>query len=73
MAPIEDPPAPEPFFIRHRTGQRMLAVRDSKYWALVRAGKITVVGKGRTSRATWASIKAYAAEVLAEAQAGKAA
>ena len=30
MAPIEDPPAPEPFFIRHRTGQRMLAVRDLK-------------------------------------------
>ena len=49
----------------------MLAIRQAKYWALVRAGKIRTVGKGRSSRATWSSIKALAAEILAEAQADK--
>jgi hypothetical protein len=66
---IEDPP--EPFFVRHKIGQQALGVRESYYWQLVRAGKITVVGRGKTSRASWQSIKNYAAELLAEAQADK--
>jgi hypothetical protein len=65
MAQVED--TPEPFFVTHTTGKRVLAIRDAKYWALVRSGKITAVGRKRGSRAVWASIKAYAAEVLAEA------
>jgi hypothetical protein len=69
MAPVED--EIEPIFIRHKTAQRMLAIRQSKYWKVVRSGKITTVGRSRTSRAHLPSIKAYAAELLAEAQADK--
>lgn len=63
--------APEPFFVPHKVGRRVLGIQGSKYWSLVKSGRITAVGRGRTSRAYWPSIKQYAAEVLAEAQADK--
>jgi hypothetical protein len=69
MISIEDPP--EPLFVRHKIGQRALAIGESFYWSLVRDGKITVVGRGKTSRASWQSIKDYAAKLLAEAEAQK--
>jgi hypothetical protein len=68
---VEDPL--EPLFVVHKIGMRALAVTSSTYWKLVRLGKIQVVGRKRGSRASWASIKAYAAERLAAAQAEKAA
>ena len=37
MAEIED--APEPFYVTHKTGKRVLGIRDLKYWALVRAAE----------------------------------
>jgi hypothetical protein len=64
---------PEPIFVPHRVGQQALACSSSKYWGLVRSGKITVVGRRKGSRASWESIKRYAAELIAEAQSGKAA
>jgi hypothetical protein len=65
----------KPIFVRHKTAQRMLAIRQSKYWKVVKAGKIITVGQARTSRAYLPSVLAYANELLAEAQsaAGKAA
>jgi hypothetical protein len=50
----------------------MLACGNSKYWELVKAGEIEVVGKGGMSRATYASIKRYVAKLIDEAR-GKAA
>jgi hypothetical protein len=59
---------PEPFFIPHKIGQRLLGVRSSYYWGLVRKKKIVSVRKGKASRASFPSIKAYAEELLAEAE-----
>jgi hypothetical protein len=58
----------EPIFIRHKTAMRLLAIRDAKYWQVVKAGKITTVGQVRSSRAYLPSVLAYAAEILAEAR-----
>jgi hypothetical protein len=58
--------------LRHTAAKQMLACGNSKYWELVKAGEIEVVGKGGMSRATYASIKRYVAKLIDEAR-GKAA
>jgi hypothetical protein len=58
----------EPFLLRHSDARRMLGYGNSKYWELVKAGEIEVVGKGAMSRATYASIKAFVEKLLAEAR-----
>jgi hypothetical protein len=63
----------EPWFVKNDHAMKLLAVRPSYYWGLVRQRKIIVVGKGRGSRASLSSLRAYAAELLAEATSGKAA
>jgi hypothetical protein len=62
----------EPLLVRHKDAQRALGCGNSKYWELVKAGEIEVVGNGAMSRATYASVKAYVARLLLEAR-GKAA
>ena len=59
----------EPLFIKNAQGMKLLGYRNSKYRALARAGKIIIVGEGRASRTYYPSIRAYAAELLAEAAA----
>jgi hypothetical protein len=61
----------EPLFITNALAMRLLGRRTSSYWGLVRKGKILVVGKGRASRASFASVKKYAEKLLAEAGAGE--
>jgi hypothetical protein len=61
----------EPLFITNTLAMRLLAIRVSTYWRLVREKRIVTVGKGRASRASFASIKAYAERRLAEAGAGE--
>jgi hypothetical protein len=60
----------EPLLIKHAKGQQLLSCSASHYWALVRAGKITVVGQGKASRGYLPSIRAYVKELVAEAHAG---
>ena len=62
-----------PWFISNGAAMRLLGVRTSTYWRLVREKRIIVIGKSRASKAYFPSIKAYASELLAEAQAEKAA
>jgi|HubBroStandDraft_6_1064221.scaffolds.fasta_scaffold1514855_1 hypothetical protein len=71
MTMVED--GPEPLLVKHARGQQILDCSPSFYWALVRAGKITVVGRGKASRGYLPSIRDYVKGLLAEAQAGKAA
>jgi hypothetical protein len=52
--------------VTHRRAQRLLDCGSSFYWGLVKKGRITVVGRGRASRADFRSLRAY---VAAEAQA----
>jgi hypothetical protein len=59
----------EPIFIKNALGKKLLGCGDSYYRALARKKKIIIVGKGRGSRTYLPSIKAYAAELLAEAAA----
>jgi hypothetical protein len=59
----------DPFSVPHKEGQRLIGCGHSTYWLLVRAGEIEVVGKGRISRAVFASIKRYSEKLLAEARA----
>jgi len=59
---------PEPWFIANGAAMRLLGVRTSSYWRLVREKRIIVVGKGRASRASFDSIKRYANELLAQAE-----
>jgi hypothetical protein len=59
----------EPIFIKNALGKKLLGCGDSYYWGLARKKKIIIVGKGRGSRTYYPSIKAYAAELLAEAAA----
>jgi hypothetical protein len=54
-------------FVPNRVGRRMLGVGRDKYRALARAGKITVVGRNKGSRSYLPSVRAYLAELLAEA------
>jgi len=60
----------EPLLVRHRWAQDMLGLGATKYWQLVKSGKIEVVGTGSMSRADYASIKRYVQKLLAEAQKG---
>jgi hypothetical protein len=59
----------EPWFITNNQAMRLLGIRVSTYWRLVRERRIITVGKGRASRASFKSIKAYAERRLAEAEA----
>ncbi len=63
----------EPFLLRHSDARRMLGYGNSKYWELVKAGEIEVVGKGAMSRAIYDSIKRYVAKLIEEARREKAA
>jgi hypothetical protein len=57
----------EPLLVRHKDAQRALGCGNSKYWELVKAGEIEVVGKGAISRADYASIKRYVGRLRGEA------
>ena len=57
-----------PWFISNGAAMRLLGVRTSTYWRIAREKKIIVIGKGRASKAYFPSIKAYASELLAEAE-----
>ena len=59
----------EPLLIRNPDAQKLLAVGPSKYWQMVKAGRIEVVGSGAMSRATFASVKKEVERQRAEAQA----
>lgn len=69
----------ERLLVTHRHARQAIDASTSHYWALVRAGKIEVAGKGKAGRAIWASVRRYVDELVAgkakeaEAQAGKAA
>jgi hypothetical protein len=63
---------PPPLLIKHRRAQQILDCGPSFYWGLVRAGQITVVGRGKAGRADYASIRSYVRSLLAEARAEKA-
>lgn len=56
----------ERLLVTHRRAQRLLDCGSSFYWGLVKKGRITVVGRGKASRAEFRSLRAY---VAAEAQA----
>jgi hypothetical protein len=58
----------DPFFVRHREGRHLIGCGNTKYWQLVKAGEIEVVGRGAMSRATYDSIKRYVAKLVAEAR-----
>jgi hypothetical protein len=60
---------PEPWFIANGTAMRLLGVRTSTYWRLAREKRILIIGKGRSSRAYYPSLKEYKAALLAEAAA----
>jgi hypothetical protein len=57
----------EPLFIKNAKAMKLLDVRPSLYWRMVRQKRFIVVGKGKASRAYFPSIKAYAEQLLAEA------
>ncbi len=56
----------DPMFLRNPDAQRWLGIGASRFWQLVRERKIEV-------RTVFASLKQYAAQLQAEAGAGKAA
>jgi hypothetical protein len=58
----------EPLLIKHAEAMRMIGCKVSRYWGLVRKGKIIVVEKGRAGRAYVPSVRAYVEQLLAEAQ-----
>ena len=60
--------AVEPLLVRHQQARVLLGYGNTKYWELVKAGEIEVVGRGAMSRATYASIKALVEKLLAEAR-----
>ena len=49
----------EPLLIKHQQARVILGYGNTKYWELVKAGEIEVVGEGAMSRATYRSIKDY--------------
>ncbi len=63
---------PERLLGKHATAQRMIDDGPSHYWGLVRKGKILVVGRGRASRVYLPSVRAYVAELVAQAEAKRA-
>jgi hypothetical protein len=58
----------EPLLVKHQQARVILGYGNTKYWELVKAGEIEVVGKGAMSRATYASIKAFVEKLLAESR-----
>ena len=52
---------PQRLLVRHKRAQQLLDCSNSFYWALVRKGKIAIVGRGRAGRADFESLKAYVA------------
>jgi hypothetical protein len=63
----------EPLLIKHADAMQLIGCKVSFYWALVRTGQITVVGKGHAGRAYVPSVRAYVEQLLAEAQSAMAA
>ena len=57
----------EPLLVKHPDAQRLIACGASKYWELVRAREIEVVGEGAMGRATYESLKRYVARLQAKA------
>jgi hypothetical protein len=62
-----------PLLVRHPEAQKLLGLGASAYFKLIREGRIQSVGKGKMSRAVYSSIRKYVSELVAEAEAGKAA
>jgi hypothetical protein len=58
-----------PLLVRHSEAQRLLGLGPSRYFKLVREGRIRSVGKGRMSRAEYSSILEYVRGLVAEAEA----
>jgi hypothetical protein len=56
----------EPLLVKHPDAQRLIACGASKYWELVRAREIEVVGEGAMGRA-YESLKRYVARLQAKA------
>jgi hypothetical protein len=53
----------DPFFVKHSEAKRLIGCGNTHYWGtLVKGGEIEVVGKDKTSRAVYGSIKRYAAK-----------
>jgi hypothetical protein len=50
----------EPLTVPHPTAQHLLGVGNTKYWELVKTGKVEVVAVGRSSMATYRSLKRLA-------------
>jgi hypothetical protein len=63
----------EPLLLRHVDAARVLGLGQSRYYKLIREGRIQSVGKGRMSRAVYSSIRKYVSDLVAEAEAPKAA
>jgi hypothetical protein len=62
-----------PLLVRHAEAQRLLGLGPSRYFKLVREGRIRSVGRGRMSRALYSSVLEYVQALVAEAQGRKAA
>ena len=58
----------EPLLVRHAEARRLLGLGTSTYFQLLREGRIQSVGKGKTSRAVYSSIKEYVQTLMTEAQ-----
>ena len=57
----------EPLLVKHPDAQCLIACGASKYWEIVRAREIEVVGEGAMGRATFDSLKRYVARLQAKA------
>ena len=58
----------EPLLLRHDEAQRLLGLGASRYFKLIREGRIQSVGQGKMSRAVYSSIKEYVQALVTEAQ-----
>jgi hypothetical protein len=50
----------EPLLVTGPVARRLIGVGNTKYWELVKAGKVAVVEVGGRKMATYASLKALA-------------
>jgi hypothetical protein len=57
-----------PLLARHTDAAAALGLGLSAYYKLIRQGRIQSVGQGRMSRAVYASLQKYVAELQAEAE-----
>ncbi len=50
----------DPFTVPHLTAQRLLGVKHTKYWELVKSGEIEVIAIGKSTMAKFSSLKRLA-------------